>query len=208
MPKREVDNLNDLRHEAKNKHKCENVSVTFYFDNIKTELLNYIESAHSVVGCVAWITDWDILDALTRRPGGVALIQHNEKYGVGKGQFASARQNRAWSKRLKIVTNSLPSLNSIPLCLRERPLSAAIRQNVPILRVGSGVKRMHHKFIIFVDELGKATGVWNGSFNFSKAAAQSLENACVYNDERIANVFLDEFLQVYTIASNFQRIKK
>jgi phosphatidylserine/phosphatidylglycerophosphate/cardiolipin synthase-like enzyme len=61
---------------------------------------------------------------------------------------------------------------------------------------------MHHKFVIFMRHSpGDAKNMepfalWNGSFNFSFNATQSLENAMLIQDEKIVQAFYKEWLKL------------
>lgn len=58
-------------------HESENVSV--YFRNIKRHILSSIEAAKRVYGCVAWLTDLDILDALAKKEQ-VGIVLNKEDF--------------------------------------------------------------------------------------------------------------------------------
>ena len=65
---------------------------------------------------------------------------------------------------------------------------------------------MHNKFLVFCKTLkGDEDGdrevivpksVWTGSFNFSKNATNSLENAVYIRDEKIAKAYFSEWSQI------------
>ena len=50
-----------------------------YFANIQTVLLEHLQHASYAVGCIAWLTDFKILDALAKLKG-VSIIIQNEIY--------------------------------------------------------------------------------------------------------------------------------
>lgn len=68
--------------------------------------------------------------------------------------------------------------------------------------------RMHHKFIVLCNEIGNEDDwknyepyeVWTGSFNFTKNAGFSLENAIVVNDTEIAKAYFNEWAQIAALS--------
>lgn len=222
-------NLNDVRIDDKSWHAVTDVSdcaqVTVVFDGISDRLVAEIERAVYVVGCVAWLSDWRVLDALaSRHNGGVALVVHEERgYGRGKGRFDSVRAHRAWTTRLKQAYEALPSFAASggpPAALRDHALwrrvvgfsrsnqkrgAPAVLDTVRCLGpppaatpVGAVCNnaRMHHKFLVFGDSNGRFYAAWTGSFNPTPNASQSTENAVVLYDSRVADAFLNEFVQL------------
>lgn len=194
--------------------------VDIIFDGIRDRLVSEIRRAHFVLGCVAWLSDWGVLEALQSRPGGVSLIVHEESnYGRGKGRFDSVRAHRAWTSRLKRAYEALPALppDDEPNALRNHPawanavgfVRANQRKGVPArldalrcvgpsqLSAGKTHSvRMHHKFLLFGNVDGHVYAAWTGSFNPTPNASMSTENAIVLHDPRAASAFLDEFVQL------------
>ena len=68
--------------------------------------------------------------------------------------------------------------------------------------------RMHHKFIVLCKEIGGEDGyrnyepyeVWTGSFNFTKNAGFSFENAVVLRDADIVKAFFREYAQIAALS--------
>lgn len=72
--------------------------------------------------------------------------------------------------------------------------------------------RMHDKFLVFCKEepecasdvlYGSAIkpfAVWTGSFNFTRNATQSFENAVYIEDVKIARAYFDEFQQIAALS--------
>ncbi|NGZ83886.1 hypothetical protein GW587_06400 [Duganella sp. SAP-35] len=63
------------------------------FQNIKSHLLDFIEEAECIVGCVAWITDTDIIDALKKKKYLSLIVQKDPKYSqnmrADRGRFTT-----------------------------------------------------------------------------------------------------------------------
>lgn len=81
---REVEDFNALRAKTGDSHRdgeikidwqsditFTSVTCTVHFENIKKVLIGYINKYPCVIGCMAWLTDFDVLDALA---GKVRLI--------------------------------------------------------------------------------------------------------------------------------------
>src|SRR5438552_524921 len=54
------------------------VSVQVYFKNVESHLIQHIESADVVVGCVAWLTSPAILAALSKKNGVSIIVQKED----------------------------------------------------------------------------------------------------------------------------------
>jgi hypothetical protein len=54
--------------------------VTVHFRDLVERLIEYIECADAILGCVAWLTHVKILEALARVPCGVSIIVQKEEW--------------------------------------------------------------------------------------------------------------------------------
>ncbi|MBD8539165.1 hypothetical protein [Frigoribacterium sp. CFBP 8751] len=185
--------------------------VTAYFGDLKEALIDFIDASEALAGCVAWLTDFDILDALAAKP--VALVVQKEDF-----LRPDAGSGSDWPRRLRAKYDSLqggfdrfefPS----PLWSASSSIDPSID---PIRCVGNhnfdkrpAMPRMHHKFLVRITprtlpggeyELVDPTAVWTGSFNFSLNGGRSMENAVVLEDKSIAEAYLAEFARVETLS--------
>lgn len=205
--------------------------VTAYFKNLKHHLIGHIVRSPVIVGCVAWLTDPEILRALQHRI--VSIVVQKEDFlrsdqdGVPKKSqlrhlydslgtplhsvYGKNRQDGGlglgWMRGYSTETGLLTSLNANG----DWPLD-------PIRCVGNHNKgtqsnpRSHHKFVVFcrteqrIDRGGYEykhlipTAVWTGSFNFSKTASLSFENAIYTTRSKIAQAYLNEWEQVVALS--------
>lgn len=173
--------------------------VTVHCGDLSGPVVEFIESADALVGCVAWLTSKDILGALARRPGGVALCVQKEKdLRPGGDRWSSELRRRYLELPAGPLRRSMPA----PLCDTDGPSRVD-----PVRCVGylGGVHspNMHHKFLV----AGRVEGrmwvperVWTGSFNFSVNAAASAENAVVIDDPVVAGAYLAEFARIAAIS--------
>lgn len=183
-------------------------SVTCYFRNIKSHLIDEIKKYSAVVGCVAWLTDVDILQELSKKKGVSIIVQKEDFLRPDSGD---------WSKqKLLKLYEKIPCMDK--LCLPPPICDASIcgDPSIGIKCVGEAninkkmaSPRAHHKFIVlghivsfedkekdYYTEDFFPEAVWTGSFNFTNNGSNSLENAVVIKDKAIAKAYLNEFSQV------------
>ncbi len=191
-----------------NQRQCTSDKVTVMLGELRPQLLKFINSSQIVVGCVAWITDPKILEALSRRH--VALIVQKEKWWKEN----TSRGTRL-AKYYSQLTGGLPA-EAFPSPLSGAPAGIGL---APIACMGSvgggngfGGPLMHHKFIIRCRAVKGALvpeAVWTGSFNFSGNANNSMENVVVIRDPKIAAAYLHEFALVASLSEpmNWKTLK-
>lgn len=185
-------------------------NVECHFRNLQKVLLNEIEKADIILGCVAWISDPLILESLIKKPTALIL---------------DSRVNRM-GKKLKDLYDQLKETDKEPiyrflregngsgeyLCntdLNNVPVDGAYSENwnfeSGLYAVDGFYRFMHHKFLILIRITGNCScgnkvytpSVWTGSFNFTKNASKGLENAVIIRDKYISASYLCEFLEIY-----------
>lgn len=173
--------------------------VTVHCGDLSGPIVEFIDSADALVGCVAWLTSKTILSALARRPGGVALCVQKEKDLRPGGDRWSAELRRRY---LELPSGPLRRSMPAPLCDTDGPSRVDPVRCVGYLG-GLNSPNMHHKFLV----AGRVEGrmwvperVWTGSFNFSVNAAASAENAVVIDDPVVASAYLAEFARIAAIS--------
>ena len=219
-----IENLNsiDILHDSSRLEQIDNSSnfgnVTIYFRNIKQALIEKINKYPVVVGCVAWLSDYEIIEVLSKKE--VSIIVNKEdflrpdynKKGLKKTDYDKIknhfdRPNFATSKTFPTGLSycSDPTLQGVRCCgvflnTKNRP-------------------RMHNKFLIFgevihtsleSDESGHVLDVlperfipkaiWTGSFNLSYTATMSFENCIFIENEEIAQKYFDEYIQILALS--------
>lgn len=195
-------------------------TISVYFRGLESHLIKLISEAEVVVGCVAWLTSEAIINALAETK--CAIVVQKEDFlrpDIGS--------NGNWNRRLRKLYDRLKSpseryyLGDLVGMLSVGGDPAA----PPVRCVGNYNKdkspafpRMHNKFLVFCEwgTITKGTGerweytqsilsphtVWTGSFNFTKNAALSLENAIVIKDTKIAKAYFDEWQQIYAMSES------
>jgi hypothetical protein len=180
--------------------------VVAHFGDLTDRAIAFIEGSEAIVGCVAWLTEGRLLDALAGRP--VSLVVQKEDF-----LRPDQEQSTAWQRILRDRYDKLH--NEFARYTFPAPLGLASYASDPTLEgvrcVGNhnsaksaAMPRMHHKFLVRIAPSSAGSlnpsAVWTGSFNFSKNAGYSFENAVELHDPDIANAYLDEFARVMTLS--------
>jgi len=86
-------------------------------------------------------------------------------------------------------------------CLKERynkinelcEQGCSVRIYNPSYQKKGNPSLMHHKFVLFTNNLGRSL-VWTGSYNFTKrASSTNQENALIVDDQKIFDIFSKQF---------------
>jgi len=151
-------------------------------------ILDSLAPQTRIVGCVSWLTHPDLVKALARHR--VSILVQKELY---------LRSKAVQGKR----------------SCKAQAFSQIIQKQYATLSNGGGVRcfgicaiknadtspRMHHKFLVVFNETNeddsKPEFVWTGSFNFTKNATLSRENALWIRDSNIAQTYYSEWQQLY-----------
>lgn len=183
--------------------------VSVYFRELEKNLLLHIKNSDAVFGAVAWLTSDAILDALAELENVSIIIQKEDflRPDIGERTHFKTKLRKKYEKiRCDLMRYSFNNiLRSVSVC--SDPSIDAIRC------VGNHNKdkspafpRMHNKFLIFAkiipnnDKDGSASiepyAVWTGSFNLTKNAVRSLENALYITNKEIVNAYFQEYGQI------------
>lgn len=199
--------------------------TTVLFKNLENELITRIRSADVVIGCVAWLTSEPILRELARKAG-VSLVVQKEDFL--RPDLAPTNNWRRRLRKLYLdLPATLSRYDGGFAETRLHLMSFATDPTIDAVRcVGnhnaakaSAFPRAHHKFVVFCKrhsetssssnyprENAKYTNsfepyeVWTGSFNFTKNATFSFENAVVSCDPNIVAAFTKEFGQIAALS--------
>ena len=191
-------------------------NINAYFRNLETRLVEHIKEADFVYGAVAWLTSSSILTALSQVKRGVQIVVQKEDF-----LRPDTDQKTPWAK------NWLREKYDMLKCdiMRHNfggvigSLSYAIDPSMsPVMCVGNhnrdkapAFPRMHNKFLIFAkeptyktssydDQLINPYAVWTGSFNFTKNAGHSLENALYITKKKIVRAYSKEYEQIFALS--------
>lgn len=178
--------------------------VEVFFRGIEENLIKAIDQADIVVGCVAWLTSWPILKALSKKDGVSIVVQ--------KEDFLRPDSGPVQNKTRKMYENLPASLTRMDTALDETVLADMSCSSDPTIDavrcVGNhnssktpSSPRAHHKFIVLCKVTSSKRqyepyAVWTGSYNFSHNATRSLENAVLIHDRKIARAYFAEWAQI------------
>jgi hypothetical protein len=179
------------------------------FRNLDAALVSLIKRADLVLGCVAWLTSEPILRALAKVPHGVSLVVQKEDFlrpDVGG--------RTRWKTHLRDLYSGLPEppeRHNFPGLVSK--LSMCANPGIdPVRCVGNhntdknpAFPRMHNKFLVFCRYQYNTISpysVWTGSFNFTKNATLSLENAIVLSDPGIVDAYYKEWGHIVALSES------
>jgi len=201
-------------------------SPQVFFKNIEEHLINFIQQTRYCVGCIAWLTNFRILEALSSLKGVAFLVQ---KEDFLRPEYPSAHST-TWKQDLRKAYESLPGTFERYNFIETSQLSVCSDPSLPPVRcVGFAkhngqisVPRMHHKFLVSgnletVTETWKDSEgivrmyehyhfvperVWTGSYNFSHNAELSFENCMILDDPKIVQAYMNEWGQLEALSED------
>lgn len=178
------------------------------FRNLQDKLIEQIDEATAVFGCVAWLTNRPILDALTKKRAVGIVVQKEDFLRPDSGGWKLNKQHEAYARLPGFDRYSLHQTASYDYATDSS--SPSIRcVGAHNLGKSSAFPRMHNKFLVFCKNAESTDGagpwydpyaVWTGSFNLTYNATNSLENAVLIRDSIIAKAFLDEFGLIFGLS--------
>jgi len=195
--------------------------IETHFRNIEDSLISKIYEFKDdlIIGCVAWLTSYKILDALAQC-NNVQLIVQKEDF---LRPDINCNDKNEWKETLRKKYDKL-KCRDLQRFMFNAPigdLSVASDPTVDGIRcVGNhnsekkpAFPRMHNKFLVFcklfkhneVDSFSyNAVSVWTGSFNLTQNATYSIENAISLYDasgkNEVINSYLKEHHQIFCIS--------
>ena len=196
--------------------------VRYIFRDQEAELIKQVSRYSSMVGCVAWLTSFPILEAMQGK--WVSIVVQKEDFlrpDIG-------HTSQDWKRELRRRYDALTSEANVKSSwcgwgsIIERAGFARYESFDAVRCIGlynrenkPAIPRMHHKFLVFGEwsEPGSDAeedvhsefipqAVWTGSFNFTKNARVSLENAMVIHDERVAKLYHREFQHIFLLSES------
>jgi phosphatidylserine/phosphatidylglycerophosphate/cardiolipin synthase-like enzyme len=198
-----------------NSTKTKDEKIKVFFRQIKSNLIKEIKKSDIIVGCVAWLTDPDILEAMSKLKGVSIVVQKEDflrpdldskRKGVNREELRKRYNHLKANLERFEFDNILPKISYCSNPIMESVRCVGHKRNfcTPL---------MHNKFIVFckakqIKEPNENLvarkiipyAVWTGSFNFSLNSSASLENAIVIKNSKIAKAYYKEFGQIYAIS--------
>lgn len=226
-----VNNLNDLKiNEDGNypeysstqiDYSTENGPIEINFKNLESKLIWRISQADMILGCVAWLTSEPILKALATKNCSIVVQKEDflrPDFGKDQTKFRSQLWNLYSNLKCDVAKYALPGMAgklNTNSCPSVKPIRCVGNHNKD---KNPAWPRAHHKFIVFCKEqygekedaeedalnLLKPYAVWSGSFNFTRNAGMSFENAFYITDPIIVQAFVNEYTQIYALSEPLQ----
>lgn len=187
----------------------ESPEVDVYFSNIEAILLKKIEQYDAVVGCVAWLSNVGLLQALASRPSGSCIIM----------------EKKAKTCLSPSGISIVKAANALPFPVSESAFAATLlfspdlvdhnAVNNDFLRLFGGTTPgtitnknplLHHKFIVCCDiKEGEPIPkeVVTGSYNYSDNANYSRENIVVLRNAKAVRSYYNEWLKCFLLSEAF-----
>lgn len=188
-------------------------TVRAIFRDLEAVLIAEIERADYVYGCVAWLTSEPILRALAQKQG-VQIVVQKEDF-----LRPDLEARSSWARSLRAMYDALKNpIDRYGVSGRTHFMSSCRDPSIDAVRcVGNhnlskqpAFPRAHHKFVLFgnlVKEEGddyqpyvRPYAVWTGSFNFTKNAGRSFENAVILTDPFIVAAYEHEWSQILALS--------
>ena len=178
-------NLNDKMKDDSRKQQnvfvrgSKKIHILFDGARIKSCIIRMIRKKETafVVGCIAWLSNKDILKAMASKKG-CCIVCTKDRMTKG------IRNQRAYSE----IKPAYPG--------------GVIR----VVGEGRGWHKslMHHKFLCGLDNDGTPLWVTNGSFNMTEHATTNLENLMVMEDPEVAKCYFEEFKRVHGVSTELK----
>ena len=184
-------------------------NVTVYFCNFRREFINILSESSkegtekiTIVGCIAWLSDPEILEALSYYCVQVFFLVNDEDFNCwGNGKTHLLYDKLPWC--YKSVSELFGHLNDVYLPLTVKSSFAPVRC---IKKNGAGNHLMHNKYVVILsqkkeDKALTCVSTWLGSVNFTKNSSNNLESATYIEDERVAKSVFDDFSNLFILSS-------
>jgi hypothetical protein len=200
-------------------------NIAVHFRDLDSNLARYISQAEAVVGAVAWLSHENILNELAKKEIVSIVIQKQQKqkkeHQTKLRELYDRLPKFKWQAVLRGVVAEL--VNSDASVIKEWEAIRCLGR----LKIYKDevIPLMHNKFLVFckvehedfVDPGLMAMGykeslcwvpipilepyaVWTGSFNLTKNAINSLENALYITDEAIVEAYYNEWCQLLALS--------
>lgn len=200
--------------------------ISVYFRSLEEKLIEEIKKHDMVVGCVAWLTNENILEAMSTVKCAIVVQKEDFLRPDTNHPFGWKERLRWMYSRLKMpydrfeLGSLLGSMSTFgdPSIGGVRCVGNHNKEKLP------SFPRMHNKFIVLCnvvepesryedvsDDEGfsdceriyasiRPQCVWTGSFNFTQNATLSLENAVIIRNPTIVNAYYDEWEHIEALS--------
>ena len=207
----DLENIANFNELIRIDHSFKDGDFSVHFRGLKDKLISEINDSEIILGAVAWLTDYDLLEAISKRPCQIVLQKEDflrPDMEVILSNSSKIKLREAYNK-LSFEYTSINFSNKIfELSYDE------IFDIEPVRCFGFLTKKMkhcspkmHNKFLIFCEfdystNKIKPKKVWSGSANLTEMSMYSLENAILIDNEIIAMQYLKEYEYIYYLSES------
>lgn len=182
--------------------------ITVVLADHEKYVVDFIESYPIIAGCVAWLTNRVVLQALATRDLVGIIVQKEDFLRPDLGD------EDGWKSRLRTQYGALRGTHAVGWGAMLSYAGPGSYEEHAVRCMGihdpdakkKALPRMHHKFLIGcrrgpVDEYDQQTvprpaAVWTGSFNLSFNATMSRENAVIIRRPSVADQYMLEYQEL------------
>ncbi len=180
--------------------------ISVVLSNHERHAVEFIQSYPIIAGCVAWLTNEAVLDALASRNQVGIVVQKEDflrpDFKPGPGWEASLRARYTALPGRPALSWGVPLSYCGPGSAEEHPVRCMGLTDPDARR--KALPRMHHKFLIGCVPSGTedyyeaptAVAVWTGSVNLTYNATLSRENAVIIRRPQVAAQFMVEYQEL------------
>ena len=207
----DLENIVNFNEMIRTDHSFKESDISVYFRGLKDKLISEINDSEIILGAVAWLTDHDLLEAISKKPCQIVL----QKEDFLRPDMEVILSNSS-KKKLKEAYGKLSfDYTSINFSNKIFELSYdEIFDIEPVKCFGFLTEKMkhcspkmHNKFLIFcyfdsTTNKIRPKKVWSGSANLTEMSMYSLENAILIDNEVIAMQYLKEYEYIYYLSES------
>lgn len=189
--------------------------IEVYFKNIEKTIIEKIKKYKNVIGCIAWLTNENILRELSKKEKVLIVVQEEDFLRPDTNYDGDKKK---WKKKIFDLYKKLEKGSIESSCWGVNYASADTIET-GIRRFGlinekklPAFPRMHNKFILCYNELEyklnkkgeyvlKNDGeVLSGSYNYTENSNNSLENILCVKDMKIIEGYFKQFVEILTMS--------
>lgn len=189
---------------------CNN-DIEVYFKNIEKVIIDKIKKYKYVVGCIAWLTNENILKELAKKEECLIIVQDEDFL---RPDIDFDGNMKSWKNKIFKLYNNIKKIDTT--CLVPIGINILSTVKTGIRRCGMlntdkkpAFPRMHNKFIIvfndayIYDEKEEMLPdpviegeVITGSYNYTENSNNSLENIVCIKDNNIISAYYKQFGEI------------
>ena len=189
--------------------------VLVYFEGLAEHLIEQVRKSEVVLGCVAWLTHEAVLSALAEKTD-VAIVVQKEDFlrpDMDPKPGWKADLRRSYDRlRCSLCRYHFQGILGCLSTLHDSEIQPIRCMGHHNAERSATCPRMHHKFLLLCrsgsvesDDFPfrsepEPYAVWTGSFNVTRNAQNSLENAVLISDPTIVRLYYAQWQRVESLS--------